>query len=199
MKTDRLFQSLYRLADFPDVLRANTDYGAKFRKHVDGLVVIKNYRRPEILLSAGHRANRMYFLNRGFARAYKYDEKTGDELTDFLWEDPAFVVDPDSFYLQRPSETFLQVWEGEVISASYTDMEETFKLFPEIIMLTRTVAVEHSKFYRRRLDMIRTMDADARYQLLLEEHPRIVQVFPGHIIASFLGIAPGSLSRIKSR
>src|SRR5690606_24296866 len=198
MKTDGLFQALYQLADFTDVLRAHTDYGVKFRKHVDDLVVINSYPHQEILLSAGHRADRMYFLNRGFARAYKYDERTAEELTDFLWEDPSFVVDTGSFYLQQPSETFLQVWEGEVISASYADLEDSVKLFPEIVMMTRSVIQQHQKFYRRRLDRIRTMNAEIRYQLLLEEHPRIVQAFPGYVIASFLGIAPGSLSRIKS-
>ncbi|MFS8617345.1 MAG: hypothetical protein FWJ85_11020 [Solitalea sp.] len=199
MRTDPLLHALYQLPDFPDALRPDTEYGVRFRKHVDSLVEFKRYDHPEILLSAGHRANEMYFLNQGLARAYKYDDRSGDELTDFLWEAPAFVLDAESFYLQQPSETFLQVWEGEVISASYADLEETAQLFPEVLLLTRSVVVEQTKYYRQRLDNIRTMKAEARYRTLLEKHPRIVQNFPVYILASFLGIAPTSLSRLRRR
>lgn len=199
MKTDHLFQALYQLPDFPKELLPETEKGQKFREHVDSLVVFKTYKQPEILLTAGQRANCMYFLNKGFARAYKYDEPNDAELTDFLWEDPAFVVDADSFYLQQPSETYLQIWEGEIISASYADLESTAEAFPEVMMMTRSVALEHSRYYRQRLDRIRTMRAETRYKLLQQENPRLLQAFPGYIIASFLGIAPGSLSRLKGQ
>lgn len=86
-----------------------------------------------------------------------------------------------------------------MISASYADLEETAQLFPEVLLLTRSVVVEQTKYYRQRLDNIRTMKAEARYRTLLEKHPRIVQNFPVYILASFLGIAPTSLSRLRRR
>lgn len=198
MITDQLFQVLYGLHDFPDSLKPDTIRGKAFRERVDNLVVATSFPADRILLSAGQREETMYFLDQGFARGYLYDPDSGAEDTRFLWKASSFVVSPQSFYQQLPSELYIQVCAGSrVISATFKDMEDTFAEFPEGEIMTRSVSLQYLEMQDWRNQMISKRSSRERYEILLQEFPGIMQHFKAEVIASYLNMARETLSRLR--
>lgn len=198
MTTDRLFQVLYQMPAFPDVLRQHTNYGIEFRKHVDSFVAFTTCSKQQLLLKPGQRADTAHFLNRGRARGYMYDERRKKDFTIFLWEESSFVMDVNGFYLNKPSSIYIEVFPGaELIWATYADVQRTFTKFPESGILARTLVLQENKFHIQRYRTFRTLAAGDRYEQLLNERPGIEQKFSLQIIASYLGINPETLSRMR--
>lgn len=198
MKTDGLFEALYQLADFPDSLRPNRARGREFRARVDKLVVFNTFPSEQILLTEGQREETMYFLDSGFARGFSYDTDNGKEDTRFLWKASSFVAAPQSFYQRQLSDIYIQVCGGaKMISATFRDMTETFADFPEGVLLTRSVSLQFVQAQDWRSHMLTKMNPRQKYEALLKEFPGVMQHFAADIIASYLSIAPETLSRVR--
>ena len=106
----------------------------------------------------------------------------------------------DSFISQKPSRHSIETLEDcQVLAISYKALQELFIEFPKMNEFVRKVLEErfvslHELFTSQILD-----SPEERYLKLLKERPDIIQRIPQHQIATFLGITPVSLSRIRNR
>ena len=127
-----------------------------------------------ILLEEGKVADRLFFIHKGALRLFFYNE--GKDITFQFFFEGDFVASFDSLYKRKPS---------------------LFSL--ESIEQTEVFAIKREDFYQQ-LFLSRIKNTpQQRYEELLREYPGIIQRVPQHYIASYLGITPVSLSRIRNR
>ncbi len=155
--------------------------------------------KKEKLLHPGETCSYIYFIVQGAMRSYFVDEK-GNEHIFQIRLDNSWISDLEGFFTQKPSKYYLQsLEEGFALRVSHEDLEQ---LYQEVPALERYFRILFQKAYSNALERLNaTMweTAQQRYADLLRVHPDIFQRVPLVYIASYLGIAPESLSRIRKK
>lgn len=163
------------------------------------------YRAGEKILHQGSVCRHIAYMVSGKARAYFLDHD-GQEFTwSFHFNDEdarfenQFLLDYQSFLSRTP--TFLTIEaidDVELIQLAYEDQQHLMAAFPKIAALNgRMTEIAYQAAHRRAFSLL-TMNARERYMQLLSEEPHMLQKFKHYLIASFLGIAPQSLSRLRN-
>lgn len=163
------------------------------------LAKITRLKKKEHLFSEGQICKYVGFVNRGCLRYYRVDEK-GEELIVYFALEEWWIGDLSSFYSGQPSTFNLQALEPTELFLFTT---ETFDLIRrEIPAFDLYAKIRHAKATDARLETMmsqRAETAEDRYTKLLTGFPDIFQRVPQHFIASYLGIKPQSLSRIRKK
>ena len=151
-----------------------------------------------ILLKEGKVADRLYFIRKGCLRLFFYNE--GKDITFQFFFEGDFVASFDSLYKETPSLFSLESIEpSEVLSINKKDFYNKIEINPSLRQLYEEKIIERFSFYQH-LFLSRIKNTpQQRYEELLKEYPNIIQRVPQHYIASYLGITPVSLSRIRNR
>jgi CRP-like cAMP-binding protein len=150
-----------------------------------------------LLLSAGHVAEYIYFSKKGFARGFFINKKSGREITDFLWSERSIITIPHSFFQQQPTQTFIEVMPGtELMSISFHRLRACFKKYPVVEIFSRNVILQYNAYEAKRSYELSFLSGWERYIILLKTHPDIEQKVSKKVIASYLNIAPQTLSRM---
>jgi CRP-like cAMP-binding protein len=152
-----------------------------------------------LLHQEGEVCNRTFYVEKGLVRWY-YINKDGKDITDSFGLEHSFVTAFDSFFQRRPSRYFIELLEDSTIaSITYDDLEEMFEKFPEIQKLSRLILIQVLEQVLDKNAALQFHNAQERYQFITEKHPDLLQrASLGHI-ASFLGITPETLSRIRGK
>ncbi len=156
-------------------------------------------RKRGFLLSQGEVCNFEAYIVKGCLKKYYIDEKGDEVILQFAIED-WWISDIGSFSEQTPSNLFIEALEDtELLIIDHTNKEKIFQEIPGLervfrLMIQRAYAVLESRFYSSI-----AKSAEERYLEFVKKYPAIVQRVPQTQIASFLGITPESLSRIKSK
>ena len=151
-----------------------------------------------ILLEAGAVAKHIYHIRSGCARLWY--NNNGEDITLQFFMPGQVVASYDSMLHNLPSEFTLEtILPTEVEVFEKRDIEAAFKQNAESSMLLAMQAFELASKYKN-LFLSRIKDTpQQRYEALLREHPDIVAQIPQHYIATYLGVTPVSLSRIRAR
>ncbi|MGK0363880.1 MAG: CRP-like cAMP-binding protein [Saprospiraceae bacterium] len=167
------------------------------KKVIIDLDIFRQVKKGAILLEEGQKSKEGYFVLKGCMRKFYIidgEEKTTNFYTEMEGEVPECVV------TKSPSSYYLSCVEDSIISVSTPEMEaDVFAKFPRFETLCRLVSEELLVKSQVSLDQFKNSSPDQRYKDLLESRPDLVQRVPQHQLASFLGIAPQSLSRLKGR
>jgi len=156
-------------------------------------------KKKEHFFINGEIAKYVGFIQKGCLRYYYIDEKGEDHIIYFAQEE-WWIGDLDSFYRDVPTNTNLQALEETIIYAFDKKNFDTIR--SEIPAFDEYVKKRHAKATSARLDDMmaqRSTTAEDRYLKLLSSFPDIFQRVPQHYIASYLGIKPESLSRIRKK
>ncbi len=161
------------------------------------LDLFHSVKKSTILLKEGQKSQLSYFVLKGCIR--KYYIKDGEEkTTDFYTEMDSLT--PHCVINKTPSEYFISCVEDSVLTVSNSDMElETNSKFPKFEIMCRIVSEELLVKQQINFDEFRTSSPEQRYLNLIEKRPDLIQRVPQHQLASYLGIKPQSLSRLKAR
>jgi CRP-like cAMP-binding protein len=157
----------------------------------------KTIKKDEILLEEGKICRHLFFLENGLLRYFI--NKEGNEVTKFFTEAPYCFTSQVSFTAVKPATENIQAIEESVIWQA--TLENVNKLL-EIKSWSTFVRklIQEVQFYTEQiLEEIQTETAEKRYQKMLIEEPQLVQRIPLKYLASYLGIAPQSLSRIRKK
>lgn len=153
--------------------------------------------KKDFLITPGQTCNFIGFVEQGVLRSFIPNK--GDEFNlDFNLPN-TFVSSYRSFLTRMPTHGCIQALsETTIHSISYTDYNKLLDFSKEWYKLGKYIA--DSLFIKKckRETSLLMDNAAERYQLLLENYPNIEQLVPQYHIASYLGIRPESLSRIKS-
>ncbi|MCR9012289.1 Crp/Fnr family transcriptional regulator [Gabonibacter chumensis] len=151
-----------------------------------------------ILLNEGKIADTLYLIRKGCLRLFFYNEEK-DITFQFFFEGD-FVASFDSLYKSQPSLFSLESIElTEVFSVKKEHFYDLVEQIPLLRKVYEEKIIDRFHVYQQLfLSRIKSTPAQ-RYKELLKECPHIIQRVPQHYIASYLGVTPVSLSRIRNR
>lgn len=157
----------------------------------------KRLERGEWLLTVGQRCHHAFFILRGVVRQYSID-KRGREHTLFFAAEGQFLANIEAVCLNMPSSYFIQALEDlEVIMLSETDLRKLSEETKHFGELRLRLLHEHILHQQKRITQLQADTAEERYLTFVEDYPEMMLRVPQHHIASYLGITPESLSRIR--
>lgn len=160
--------------------------------------IAKHYPAKSTLLSAGDSAKHLFFIKSGAARMW-FNKDGNDYTLQFFLEDD-YICLYDILFRDKSSEFTLETIEPtEVLVFCKDDIMEYFNSNPEFKEMVTKYIVEKMVDYVHLFLLMQIHTPEQRYAELVNNRPEIIQRIPQHYIASFLGITPVSLSRIRGR
>lgn len=171
---------------------------------LESVLTFKIYKVGDKILQEGRVCHSIMFILSGKARSYFINHE-GQEFTwNFHFNDADskfenyFLVDYHSFLRQTPSHITIEALEDiEAITLSYTNIQ---KIVSKSINLEKVASIMSATAYQnvhKRAFILLTSNAKERYLQLLKDEPYLLNKFQHYLIASYLGVAPQSLSRLR--
>ncbi|OFY39298.1 MAG: hypothetical protein A2X18_03865 [Bacteroidetes bacterium GWF2_40_14] len=175
-------------------IKTDKEYDDNFQK----IFVETEITSKTTLLNEGEIANHIYFIKKGCLRLWF--NKDGKDITlQFFFENQA-VASIDSFLSDKPSMFTIESIEPTIILSLHKDnFARLLQHFPDLKDGFQEIMYRRFSNYAA-LFLSRIKDTpQERYNDLILNHPEIIKRVPQHYIASYLGITPISLSRIRNR
>ena len=167
------------------------------KKAIIDLDIFKQYKKDAILIKEGQNSDNGFFVIKGCIRCYYVingDEKT----TDFYTE--AESLEPGCKVNKKPSEYFVSCVEDSILIVANSEMEKNiYEKFPKFETLCRVLSADLLAKNQSSFDEFKTSSPEQRYLNLLQNRPNLLQRVPQYQLASYLGLTPQSLSRIRTR
>ena len=161
------------------------------------LDIFRSVKKGTILLKEGQKSKNSYFVLKGCIRTFYVLD--GEEKTTAFYTEME-VLTPHCVITQTPSEYYISCIEDAILTVSNADMEaEVNGKFPKFETLCRILAEERLAQQQIDFDEFKTSSPEQRYLNLLQKRPDLIQRVPQHQLASYLGIQPQSLSRLRAR
>lgn len=161
-------------------------------------LIKREFPKKTNLLKAGQTENYLSFIEIGIIRFY-IPKETEDFTFGFAFE-ANFVSAYDSFITQKPSSYELETLSDTIIwSLTYQDLQQIYNQTQIGNKIGRLASEElFLKKSKRELSLL-NQSAEQRYLNLFTEQPHLLQFIPLKYIASYIGITPQALSRIRKR
>jgi len=191
---------------FFEFMRKSVELDSNTRQLIAAHTSEITFPQKEIILSERAICNKAYFVVSGTARSY-YTDSSGVTITwSFHFNTQAsisknlFAVDYRAFLTNQPSSIAIETLSP--LSVLVFSREAVNYLMEKSLVFERWMRKLDETAYMHMYDRaftLLTMSATERYHKLLNEEPHLMQMFSNYYIASYLGIAPQSLSRIRSQ
>jgi len=159
--------------------------------------IIREYKKNDFLLKEGQVAQVCFLVLKGCVKRY-YLEDGQEKIMEFYTEnDP---IAPVSYTSKEASKYYISCVEPCLISTGTEERTQQFlQKFPRFIPIFVKIGDDLSAKKQIFLDDFKNLSPENRYQKLLNTRPDLVNRVPQYMIASYLGIQPESLSRIRKR
>lgn len=160
---------------------------------------VQRFEKGTIILQAGASDYNMYLVVKGFTRTYVIRED-GEERTVFLASAGMGCGSSKTIYKDQPSNEnvvalencVVLVWDFPEFKKACKNHPNLYRLYSNMLERSFIEAVERLEFHS-------VMNPDQRYEYLIEHRPELLEKVPLKFIASYIGITPVSLSRLRAR
>lgn len=157
------------------------------------------YPKNSIIEEEGKVPAYLYYVVSGFLRLFHYNDK-GDEVTTHINCPPGFITSYVHFNNGSRSEENLEcITECELLRITKVDLDLLIKEIPSFKDFSIYVFQQSLSYNEKRSKELATLTAEQRYLRLMDVQPELLQNVPMQYIASFLGMNPKSLSRIRKQ
>jgi len=164
---------------------------------LQSLFTYRKFRKNQYILQEGNTAGYETFIIKGLTRTYEVDDK-GQEHVLFFGPEDWWVGDLYSFLSCTPSKYNVDCLEDtEVLQISKLNLDLLYEKVPKMNQYFRILFQNAFISTAQRVGASLSKSSLERYQEFRVKYPHIEQRIPNHQIASFLGITPQSLSRIR--
>jgi CRP/FNR family transcriptional regulator, anaerobic regulatory protein len=175
------------------------DLSEEQKKHLLSFFTAKKLRKKQYLLQEGDICRSLSFVSRGLLKSYVVDEKGNERINMFAFEG-WWISDFNSFIHQEKAVLNIDaVEETEVLMITLENYE---KMMLEIPVMDRyfRILYQHSLVTKdHRLIVSNSYSAEEKYLQFVRRNPEATQRIPHHLIASYLGLAPETVSRIRKK
>lgn len=155
-------------------------------------------RNKELLLKAGAVCKYIYFVKKGILRGFI--KQGNKEVTTWITAENELVTAIPSLNKQCTSKEYIQAMEDcELLALSYEDLETLYKEYPEFNITVRKLLQKYYEDAEGRAFVVRLTKAEDRYNYFLDKYPHLAHRVPLKYIASFLGVAQETLSRVRKK
>ena len=159
---------------------------------------VKHYKKGEVLLKEGQISTEAYFVLEGCVRQYFIID--GEEKTTNFFTQEQWVISLNTFSNILPSNHYMACCTDCVLVVGNREKEEDlYHQFPKLETVSRKVM---EKVFAEQQEIMASYTTDSpeqRYLKLLNSRPNLFQIIPQYQIASYIGVKPESLSRIRKR
>lgn len=159
---------------------------------------VRTFPKSTVLLKQDQLCTACYFILKGCIRQFHLHDE--EEITTAFYTEEEAVVLFNHYNKPLPSEhTLICVEECVLIVGTPKSETDLYTKFPKLAEITRNMMAVGFGKTQEALSKFITSSPEERYQHLLETKPNLLQRVPLHQLASFLGVTPESLSRIRKR
>lgn len=172
---------------------------AEEKAKIEDFFIPLEVKKGEMLLKAEEICEKEFFVNEGCLKSHYTDTQGQEVVLSFAIEN-WWAGDIESFHQKIPSKMCIEALENSILQT--ISLEEKNRLLVEIPQLERAYRIivqRHLQSYQERLYSVFTLSAQERYEFFMKKYPKIALRVPQYSIASFLGISPESLSRIRKK
>ncbi len=160
----------------------------------------RSLEKGDFLEKVGKQASHLRFVLEGVYRAYHLEE--GKEITHYFYtttRNPIVGV-LESLLTNTASKINIEcIVPGKVMELSYQDWEKLCRHSFAYNTIARKLAEQHYLLALTRIESLQYQNATDRYALFLQQYPNLIQQISQHYIASYIGVAPESLSRLRKK
>jgi CRP/FNR family transcriptional regulator, anaerobic regulatory protein len=179
---------------FNKFIKLNDSEWADFEK----CIIKSNTAKNKQILKQGEYCNFIAFIQEGSFRFY-YDKDGEVKITAFFFQGD-FVSNYRSFLTGKPSDHFIEAMQDAVIyKINLQELSSLYDKHKNIERLGRLIAENLYLMAASRLDSFMFQTPEERYKALIERNSRLLKEVPQYMIASYLGVKPETLSRIRAR
>lgn len=166
---------------------------------IQSLIETTTFKRGQFLLQAGEACLYEYFVLNGVVRAFYVNEQ-GEEHTTFFSTEGWWTGNLKSFVKGTPSSFFLQLMEStEIIRLNKASIEKLYEDVPKLERYFRILLQNRLISVQDRVSGHLSFTAEERYINFRKKYPNLEQRISQKYIASYLGITPAYLSRLRKR
>lgn len=161
------------------------------------LDIFHSVKKGTTLLEENQKSKDIYFILKGCIRTYYVLD--GKEVTTAFYTETDALT-PPCVIMKTPSDYYVSCVEDTILIVTNSDIElEVNSKFPKFEVMCKILSEELLAKQQIDFDVFKTSSPEQRYLNLLEKRPDLVQRVPQHQLASYLGIKPESLSRLRAR
>ncbi|TCD19819.1 Crp/Fnr family transcriptional regulator [Pedobacter psychrodurus] len=163
---------------------------------ISSVLKVKKFEKNEILQYTGDNFKHGYFVGKGLLRAYSIDAKGKEHILQFAPEN--WLVSDRNNMNNEPSIFFIDAIEStEAVLMPNNFMEEAARQVPCLQPMQIKLLNNSIRFMQKRINMLLSATAEERYLDFIKLYPNLTLRVPQWMIASYLGITPESLSRVR--
>lgn len=168
-------------------------------EYIKGFLTLKKIRKRQYFLQEGDICKCVGFVEKGAMRMYRVNDDGSEHIVLFALEG-AFMTDLYSFLTNDPSVYNIDAIEdSEMVLITKTSSDELRRLSPKYEEYVFQVTSDAFIQLQKRITSIISLSLDERYKELISLYPDIIQRVPQHMIASYMGLNPETLSRVRKR
>ncbi len=161
------------------------------------LYEVKQVKKHEIILSEGEISDSTFFVEKGLLRMYSIDKAGKEHVIQFAPEN-WIISDTTSQLLNEKSRFYIEaIEESTIIVTREGFFEDLSKIYPDVAEKNQRLMFNHIKNLQNRVNALISTTAEERYLEFLKKYPNLMLRVPQWMVASYLGITPESLSRVR--
>jgi CRP-like cAMP-binding protein len=188
-----MFELLYK--KISSVIPVSEEEFAYFKT----LFVLKKLRKRQYFLQEGDVCKYQAFVKQGLLRSYTVGEKGNERILQFASEG-WWIADLSSYLTNEPSSLNIDALEdAELLLLTKPSWEEAMKKLPALEHYFRIIIQNHLVSTQKRLLQSLSETAEEKYNRFLATYPDCVQRVPQHMVASYVGVTPETVSRIRKQ
>lgn len=160
-------------------------------------VKFKNIEKGDVLLRPGEVCHHSFFVEKGLLRSYTVDNPGREHIIQFGSEN-WIVSDRSSTFFNEPSDLFIDAIEDtDIVLISSDFINEASEISSSFRKYNQIALQNHIRHQQKRINLLLSASAETRYMNFITLYPDLTLRVPQWMIASYLGITPESLSRVR--
>lgn len=154
-------------------------------------------KKGEMLLRQGEICKYSFYVKKGLLKYYAIDDNGKVHVLQFAPEQ-WFVADRESYFFNQASSYFIDAMEdSEVLQFSYTDFCTLSDVDTDFAQFNDRLLHRHIAQLQNRILLLLSATVEERYQHFIKTYPELLLRVPQHLVASYLGVTPEGLSRVR--
>lgn len=164
---------------------------------LEGLITTRKLKKGALLLTENQVCNEIYFIKKGILRSYFFNHQ-GDEITNCFAFENEFMASFLSFITQNNADENIQALvDTELQVISRESLEKLYKIGIHWQEIGRKLTEMEYVTLQKRMIAFQRLSGTQRYEELYQNHQKYLQLIPLQYLASYLGVTPRHLSRIR--